>query len=157
MTDFIIKKLSYDLTSNAGLALVGQFIKRMGISRRVDRQFPVRVSGIANSNVLNSYLGLLVQGKNDFDAIEAFRSDDFFKRSLGIGAVPSSPTMRQRMNTHAASWFGLVDELNEQLLSPKGAGFAVDFGALPCGYMPMDWDTFVMNNDGSKKEDVGRT
>ena len=27
MTDFIIKKLPYDLTSNAGLALVGQYTK----------------------------------------------------------------------------------------------------------------------------------
>ena len=27
MTDFIIKKLPYDLTSNAGLALVGQYMK----------------------------------------------------------------------------------------------------------------------------------
>jgi len=26
MTDFIIKKLPYDLTSNAGLALVGQYL-----------------------------------------------------------------------------------------------------------------------------------
>jgi hypothetical protein len=157
MTDFIIKKLPYDLTSNAGLALAGQYVKRLGISKRIDRKFPVGTGGIANSDILKSYLGLLVQGKNDFDAVEAFRADDFYKRSLGIGAVPSSPTMRQRMNTHAASWFTLADELNEALLSPKGAGFAVDFGALPCGYMPMDWDTFVMNNDGSKKEDVGRT
>ena len=157
MTDFIIKKRPYDLTSNAGLALVGQYIKRLGISARVDRKFPVGGGGIANSDILKSYLGLLVQGKNDFDAIEAFRGDGFYKRSLGIGAVPSSPTMRQRMNTNALSWFGLVDELNEALLSPKGAGFAVDFGALPCGYMPIDWDTFVMNNAGTKKEDVGRT
>lgn len=157
MTDFIIKKLPYDLTSNAGLALVGQYIKRLGISGRVDRKFPVGIGGIANSDIVKSYLGLLVQGKNDFDAIEAFRGDDFYKRSLGIGGVPSSPTMRQRMNTHAVSWFDLAGEFNEVLLSPKGAGFAVDFGALPCGYMPVDWDTFVMNNDGSKKEDVGRT
>lgn len=157
MTDFIIKKLPYDLTSNAGLALAGQYIKRVGISKRVDRKFPVGVGGIANSDILKSYLGLLVQGKNDFDAIEAFRGDDFFKRSLGIGAVPSSPTLRQRMNTQAASWFDLVGEINEALLSPKAAGLAVDFGALPCGYMPMDWDTFVMNNEGTKKEDIGRT
>jgi hypothetical protein len=27
MTDFTIKKLPYDLTSNAGLALVGQYLK----------------------------------------------------------------------------------------------------------------------------------
>ena len=30
MTDFIIKKLPYNLTSNAGLALVGQYMKRLG-------------------------------------------------------------------------------------------------------------------------------
>ena len=57
MSDFIIKKLPYKLTSNAGLALVGQFLKRIGISNRVDRKFPVRVGGIANSDILKS-LGL---------------------------------------------------------------------------------------------------
>ena len=67
MTDFIIKKLPYDLTSNAGLALVGQYTKRLGINALVDRKFPVAVGGIPNSDILKSYLGLLVQGKNDFD------------------------------------------------------------------------------------------
>jgi hypothetical protein len=157
MTDFIIKKLPHDLTSNAGLALVGHYMKRLGISARVDRRFPVGIGGIASSDILKSYLGLLVQAKNDFDAIEAFSGDDFYKRALGIGAVPSSPTMRQRMNTHAVSWFDLAGEINEVLLWSKGTGFAVDFGALPCGYMPVDWDTFVMDNEGTKKQDVGRT
>jgi hypothetical protein len=157
MTDFIIKKLPYDLTSNAGLALVGQYIKRLEISKRVDRKFPVGVGGIANSNILKSYLGLLVQGKNDFDAVEEFRGDNFFTRSLDVGVVPSSSTMRQRMDAHAASWFELAGEFNEALLSAKYATGPVDFGALPCGYMAVDWDTFVMNNAGTKKEAVGRT
>ena len=60
MTDFIIKKLPYDLTSNAGLALVGQYMKRLGINNLVDRKFPVGVGGISNSDILKSYLGLLV-------------------------------------------------------------------------------------------------
>ncbi len=157
MTDFIIKKLPYDLTSNAGLALVGQYFKRLGINQRIDTKFPLSGKGIANSDILKSYLGLLVQGKNDFDAIEAFRGDAFFSRALGIGAVPSSPTLRQRMDTHSADWFELVGELNFALLSGKYGGAAVDFGVLPCGYMPVDWDTFVMDNSGTKKEDVGRT
>ena len=157
MTDFIIKKLPYDLTSNAGLALVGQYMKRLGISARVDRKFPVGVGGISNSDILKSYLGLLVQGKNDFDAIEEFRGDDFFTRSLDVGVVPSSSTMRQRMDTHAPSWFELASEFNLALLSAKYATGPVDFGALPCGYMAVDWDTFVMNNAGTKKEAVGRT
>jgi hypothetical protein len=75
MTDFIIKKLPYDLTSNAGLALVGQYIKRLGIQARVDRQFPVGAGGIPNSDILKSYLGLLVQGKNDFDAVKCSNVD----------------------------------------------------------------------------------
>jgi hypothetical protein len=57
MTDFYIKKLPYDLTSNAGLALVGQYMKRLGVSARVDRQFSVGVGSIANSDILKSYLG----------------------------------------------------------------------------------------------------
>ena len=73
------------------------------------------------------------------------------------GAVPSSPTLRQRMDTHSADWFELVGELNFALLSSKYGGAAVDFGVLPCGYMPVDWDTFVMDNSGTKKQDVGRT
>ena len=157
MTDFIIKKLPYDLTSNAGLALVGQYVKRLGVSSRVDRKFPVGVGGIANSDILKSYLGLLVQGKNDFDAVEEFRGDDFFTRSLDVGAVPSCSTLRQRMDTHAASWFELAGEFNLALLSAKYATGPVDFGALPCGYMAVDWDTFVMNNAGTQKEAVGRT
>ena len=157
MTDFIIKKLPYDLTSNAGLALVGQYFKRLGINQRIDPKFPISGKGISNSDILKSYLGLLVQGKNDFEAIEAFRGDAFFSRSLSIGTVPSSPTLRQRMDTHSADWFELAEELNVALLSAKYAGQAVDFGALPCGYMPVDWDTFLMDNSGTKKEDVGRT
>lgn len=108
MTDFIIKKLPYDLTSNAGLALVGQYIKRLDISNGVDRKFPVGIGGIANSDILKSYLGLLVQGKNDFDAIEEFRGDDFFSRSLSVGIVPSCSILRQRMDSHAASWSELA-------------------------------------------------
>lgn len=144
MTDFVIKKLPYNLTSNAGLALVGQYIKRLSVNQLVDPKFPVGVGGISNSCILKSYLGLLVQGKNDFDAIEAFRRDDFFSRSLGVGAVPSSTTLRQRMDTHAASWFELAGQFNEALLSAKYAGTAVDFGALPCGFMAVDWQDFLM-------------
>ena len=87
MTDFIIKKPPYDLTSIAGLALVGQHMNRLSISDRVDQKFPVGVAGIANSDILKSYLGLLVQGKNDFDAIEEFRGDSFFTRALDVSTV----------------------------------------------------------------------
>jgi len=65
MTDFIIKKLPYDLSSHAGLALIGKYLKRININSMIDPVFPVR-SGVANSSILKSYLALLCLGKNDF-------------------------------------------------------------------------------------------
>ena len=52
MTDFIIKKLPYDLSSHAGLAFVGKYLKRININSLIDSAFPVR-SGVANSDILN--------------------------------------------------------------------------------------------------------
>jgi len=156
MTDFIIKKLPYDLSSHAGLALVGKYLKRININALIDPAFPVR-SGVANSAILKSYLGLLCLGKNDFDAIENFRSNAFFMRALGLASVPSSPTLRQRLDIHAASWFDLAAQLNHKLLASTVNGKAIDFGALACGYTPVDLDTFAMDNSSTKKELVGRT
>ncbi len=83
-------------------------------------------------------------GKSDFDAIESFRRNAFFMRALGLGVVPSSPTLRQRMDTHAASWFDLAPQLNQLLLCSRINGKAIDFGALECGYTPVDLDTFAI-------------
>ena len=156
MTEFIIKKLPYDLSSHVGLAFIGKYLRRVNVNSLVDPAFPVR-SGAANSDILKSYLALLCLGKSDFDAIEGFRSNAFFMRALGLGVVPSSPTLRQRLDTHAASWFDLVPRMNQMLLSSRINGKAVDFGALDCGYTPVDLDTFAMDNGGTKKELVGRT
>ncbi len=156
MTDFIIKKLPYDLSSHAGLAFIGKYLKRINVNALIDPKFPVRC-GVANSEILKSYLALLCLGKSDFDAIESFRTNTFFKRALDLAAVPSSPTLRQRMDTHAASWFELAPQMNQLLLSSRINGQPIDFGTLECGYTPLDLDTFVMDNGGTQKELVGRT
>jgi hypothetical protein len=106
---------------------------------------------------LKSYLGLLCLGKNDFDAIEAQRTDAFFTRALHLRTVPSSPTLRQRFDTHASDWFELAERINAAVLSVKIAGKPINFGLLPCGYLPLDVDTFAMDNSGTAKEHVGRT
>ena len=97
MPDFVIKQLPCDLSQHAGLALIGKYLKRINLNALVDRAYPVR-SGIANSDILKSYLGLLCLGKNDFDAIEGQRQDTFFTRSLGLRSVPSSPTRNRPAN-----------------------------------------------------------
>ena len=67
---FTVKQLSYDLTPVAGLALVGHHLRGLApVFKRMDQALAVR-TGVAASDIVRSYLGLLVQGKSDFDAIE---------------------------------------------------------------------------------------
>ena len=68
----IVKQLKYDLTPVAGLALVGHYLKAVQpVLVRLDAALPIK-GGVTNGDILRSYLGLLVQGKVNFDAIENF-------------------------------------------------------------------------------------
>ena len=81
----------YDLSNQASLALIGKYLKRININRLVDPTFSVR-SGIANSDILKIYLGLLCLGKNDFDAIEGQRKTaiaHLHDTRIGIGGAGS--------------------------------------------------------------------
>jgi hypothetical protein len=49
--------------------------------------------------------------------------------------------------------FDFVPPMIETLLS----GQRPDYGVLPCGWLPLDVDTFAMDNGGTAKEGVGRT
>ena len=153
MRPLIVRQLDYDLTPVAGLALVGHHLNRLApVFKQIDSAFAVK-GGVANSDIVRSYVGLLVQGKSDFDAIENFRGDAFFKQALGIKLLPSSPTLRQRMDARAAELFDYTAALIETLL----AGARADYGVLPCGWLPLDVDTFAMDNGGTTKDGVGRT
>ena len=73
----------------------------------VDPKYPVR-AGIANSDILKCYVAMLTLGKNDFEAVEAFRQQRFAHQALGLRAVPSSATLRQRFDAmgceNGANW-----------------------------------------------------
>ena len=98
-----VKQLHYDLTPVAGLALVGHHLRFVApVLTGLDAALPLR-TGVSHSDIVRSYVGLLVQGKSDFDAIENHRSDKFYKQALGIELLPSSPTLRQRMDAQASA------------------------------------------------------
>jgi hypothetical protein len=158
MTDFQIKRLPYNLTAQAGLSLVGQYLKRFAqIDQIVDPRFPISgQGGIATSSLLKAYIGLLCTGKSDFDAIESLRPDAFFKDALGLAAVPSSPTLRQRMDALAGAGdtaLTALDEANERLLRRARP----DLTPLSTGHLALDFDVFTLDNSGTAKEGVGRT
>jgi hypothetical protein len=159
MIDFQIKRLPYNLTAHAGLSLVGQYLKRHAqIDQVIDPRFPVvsGKGGIATSSLLKAYVGLLCTGKSDFDAIESLRQDAFFRDAMGLVAVPSSPTLRQRMDAMGETGdvaLTALDEVNERLLRRAKPTLS----PLPCGHLALDFDVFTLDNSGTAKEGVGRT
>ncbi len=150
---FVLRQDRKTLTPLGGLALVGRAIARFSQLRQlIDPRFPIR-KGIPNSDILIAYLGLLCQGKSDFDAIERFREDRFFRDALGLRAVPSSPTLRQRIDALAEAFLPFVDDSLLQLVKRS----RVPITPLPCGWVPLDMDVFPLDNSDTRKEGIGWT
>jgi Transposase DDE domain group 1 len=152
MTHFQIKQSSnLTLTSHAGLALIGQCCEAAQIEAVIDPKFQAS-RGMKTSDVVKSMVSLLCIGKSDYEAIEPFRDDRFFKRALNLKKVPGSVWLRQRIDKVAAKLRETTDELSMRLLTRTNAPITPD-GRFVC----TDMDTFVMDNSGTKKEEVGRT
>jgi hypothetical protein len=117
----------------------------------IDRRLPVS-QGMKTSDLVKAMTGLLSLGKSDFEAIEPFRNDRYFKEALGMSKVPSSAWMRQRLDARAGELRELTDELSVRLLERTEAPITPYQG-----FVRFEIDTFVMNNSDTKKEEVGRT
>lgn len=140
-----------NLTSYSGLALIGQCCEAAQVDAVIDRWLPVS-QGMKTSDMVKAMTGLLSLGKSDFEAIEPFRGDRFFKEALGLAKVPSSAWMRQRLDAKASELRELTDELSVRLLERTQAPITPSKG-----FVRFEIDTFVMDNSDTKKEDVGRT
>jgi hypothetical protein len=84
--------------------------------------YPEAKPEISHFNIVSSYVGLLCQGKNDFDHfdhIEAYRDDDFYAYAMGIDTVPSSLALRQRLDQAAptSGWDKIIMEESADLLN----------------------------------------
>lgn len=98
-------------------------------------------------------IGLLCMGKPDYDAIEPLRGEPFFPMSLGLGATPSSPTLRQRIEMGAGVFDPIVVEESARLLRAAGARISTCHGDL----VALDIDVSPFDNSRTKKEGSNRT
>lgn len=148
-----IQPLSSLLTARSGLVAVNELLRRYAqLPQRLDRAFPLR-SGHPDGAVALSYIALLAQGITEFDAVEGMRRDPGFAHALGLEALPSAPTVRQRIELRGKDWLEPLFEANRQLLWRAGPGLT----PVETGHVPLDVDVFVMDNSDSRKEGVGRT
>jgi len=143
------------ITGRAGLALVGQLLKRTKLRARLnDVHLPEnKAPEISHADNLFSMIGLLCMAKPDYDAKEEFHEDDFFADTLGVAKVPSSPTLRQRFDMAEGRFDRIIVEESARLL--KG----VDVTLTPCHnkHPALDIDVCCFDNSDTKKEGVSRT
>ena len=153
---FLIRETDEFLTSHSGLAMIGALTHECGLARGIRETLPKKKKGtIGSDDSLISMLGLLSLAKPDFTAIEQFRDDDYFQMALGLSAVPSEPTLRQRMDEIA----GVPDvrrvilQASAKLLRKRVPEFS------PCfkDFVAIDGDVSPFDNSGTKKEGVSCT
>lgn len=112
-----------------------------------------RSNAIADSDLVLSYLGLLCLGKNDFDAVEPFRQDEWFAQALDVNHVPSAAILRQRFDAQADTLIDAIDVHNMELLQQA----KIPLTPLDMGYIAVDIDGTPFDNSRTKKEGVSHT
>jgi len=140
-------------TSHSGISLVGLALNRFTSIPSGLAKIAPSDNVISHADVIKSYCGLLAQAKSDFVAIEQYRSDDFFRESLGNKQVPSEGTMRQRMDEHAEAFLPALSWAPIELLQKVQAPIT----PIETGHVTVDIDSFAMDNSDSKKEKCSRT
>ena len=146
------------LITPSGLCIVGSMLsnsefveycnRRQDIPKRSEAQIP-------NGDIVLSYIGLLVQGKVPFEAVNEMKSDpEYYHYALGLKkGIPSAETLRQRLDAIGNSLRKQLLDANVKLLLTHG----VLPSAISKGLIPLDIDVTPLDNSKSHQEGVSRT
>lgn len=153
--EFTISQTDEVLVSHSGLALAGALLGQTSLGKRLneillgERKRPE----VPHGDVLLSMIGLLCLGKSDYADIEAFREEEFFRRALGLKALPSEETLRQRMDALGTLPLSILHEEAVRMVARHAPVVTPCYG----DWIPLDIDVSPFDNSGTKKEGVGWT
>ena len=144
--DYILERSREEIKSVGGLSLIGRVLERIGFS---DAFMSSR-----RADILKTQIALLCQGRADFNDVELFRRDAYFRESLGLKNVPSEPTLRQGLDACGDAVRGAIRKANLAALdhvtfTPEQTRHG--------SYIPVDMDVSPFDNSNSKKEGVSWT
>ncbi len=145
------------LITPSGLVFVGQILGKSNFVKKINRA-PISneyLQQIKNGDILLTYIGMLCQGKPQYEAVREMMDDpDYYKYALGIAyAIPSAETLRQRFDMIGDSLRGDILQANIDMLREM----KIEPAALENGYVPVDIDVTPFDNSKTKKEGVSRT
>ena len=152
---FEIRMSEERLITPTGMALVGALLEKTKLKKKLcdirikDNEAPI----ISNYDIVAPFIGLLCQGKSNFDAIKEFSVDDFFAYALNIKRLPSEAILRQRMDSMGIKVRDIIQMENAELLKKS------EVTITPCykDLVPLDVDVSVLDKSKTKKEGVSRT
>lgn len=159
---FVISQGNEQLPSQAGLGLIGALLGGTALSERVDQvQIPTRPTpDLRHREVVTAMTGLLALGKPDFEAVETFRADPFFRAALGLEQGPSAATLRQRLNGLAGWVETIIREESADLVARHAPAISPCYEKADQRYGPwvaLDVDGCPFDNSDSHKEGVSWT
>lgn len=146
------------LITPGGLVFVGQILGQSNFVKKINRA-PISSEylqkQIKNGDILLTYIGMLCQGKPQYEAVREMMDDpDYYKYALGIAYdIPSAETLRQRFDMIGDTLRKDILQANVDMLCEM----KVCPSALDNGYVPVDIDVTPFDNSKSKKEGVSRT
>ena len=146
------------LITPSGLVFVGQILGKSSFVKKINRA-PISKDylqkQIKNGDVLLTYIGMLCQGKPQYEAVREMMDDpDYYKYALGISyAIPSAETLRQRFDMIGDSLRKDIQQANVDMLREMH----IKPTALDNGFVPVDIDVTPFDNSKSNKKGVSRT
>ena len=109
------------LITPSGLVFGGQILGKSSFVKKINRA-PISKDylqkQIKNGDVLLTYIGMLCQGKPQYEAVREMMDDpDYYKYALGISyAIPSAETLRQRFDMIGDSLRKDIQQANVDML-----------------------------------------
>jgi len=155
MKHYKLKTGKGELNSTSGNHLCGLLLGELPKTMLPANFQPRRAGAIADRDILLSQIGLLCNGRTDFNDIDLYRNDALFMNAYGLKTVASESVFRQRFDdlpaqrTHAA-----LRKLNTRLVSKRTFGQVDADGQM---LVPVDIDVSPLDNSGSSKQGVSWT
>jgi hypothetical protein len=157
MAEFKIEPTDNVIINHAGLTYIAKFLNNTMVFAQINQisHFKKNSGFISDYDVVKTVIALITLGKTSFEDVEDYRGDKFFKKVLNLKTVPSSVTIRQRIETYDSGMWSVLRQINTDFLYNYFQEEAVEIKGT--NYIIVDSDVTPMDNSDTKKEGVAKT
>jgi len=157
MANFFVETTNKVLVNHSGLVLIAKYLNDVRFFSRINKISKIKKNSgvISDYDIIKTCIALISLGKTDFEDVELYRNDKFFKKVLNLHTVPSSATIRQRLESYGSEMWTVLRETNAEWLQKHIIDETIEVNKT--SYIILESDVTPMDNSGSKKEGVSKT